>query len=283
MKKILSLIVLAGSMMACTDSTEQTGSLAKFEKKHEPFDHFYFQRAFPDEQVDFRAMERSLREAKRWSEQRTGRSANLPWQQEGPMNIGGRINCIAVHPFNPNIILTGTAGGGIFRTDDGGSTWEPITDDLTHLPIGHIVFDPTDPNVIYVGTGDVNISGTVWVGNGVYKSSDGGESWSYLGLEECRIVSKIVVNPQNSQQLFVGTMGNPFEANNNRGLYRTDDGGLTWEQVLFVSDDSGIIDLVMNPENPAVLYAANFNRIRTALSSSASGDEAGIYRITGLN
>lgn len=275
-----SLIILAAVLSACSDSTEPTGNLSKFEEKHEPFDHFYFQRAFPDEQVDFRAMEQSLQQAKRWSEQHNGRSINEPWQQEGPLNIGGRINCIAVHPFDDDIILTGTAGGGIFRTEDGGVSWEPITDDLTHLPIGHVVFDPTNPSVVYAGTGDVNIGGTVWLGNGVYKSMDGGNTWNYLGLEQCRIVSKIAINPQNPQQIFVGTMGVPFEANNDRGLYRTNDGGMTWEQVLFISDDSGIIDLVMNPENPSVLYAANFNRIRTALNSEASGDEAGIYKTT---
>lgn len=280
MKKNLFLVLLVASISACTNFENPGGSLDKFEEKHEPFDHFYFQRAFPDEQVNFRAMERSLTEARTWSEQQVNRSADGLWQQEGPLNIGGRINCIAVHPFDTDIILTGTAGGGIFRTEDGGESWDPITDDLTHLPIGHIVYDPTDPNVIYAGTGDVNIGGTVWVGNGVYKSTDGGETWNYLGLEECRIVSKIAINPQNPQQIFVGTMGVPFETNNDRGLYRSNDGGLTWEQVLFVSDDSGIIDLVMNPDNPAILYAANFNRIRTALFSEASGDEAGIYKTT---
>ncbi len=269
-------------LSACSETHQppETGSLSKLEEKHEPFDHFYFQRAFPEENVNFRAMEESMKDARQWSEQRQSRSNDGEWVQCGPVNIGGRINCIAVHPFDDDIIFTGTAGGGVFKTTDGGDNWIPITDDLTHLPVAHIVFDPTDPDVMYVGTGDVNIGGTVWVGNGVYKSTDGGETWNYLGLEECRIVSKIAINPQNPQQIFVGTMGLPFEANNDRGLYRSNDGGTTWEQILFVSDDSGIIDLVMNPENPLVLYAANFNRIRTSLFSVASGDEAGIYKTT---
>lgn len=280
MKKLSLLILFALVAVACSEKSEPGNLLAKFEEKHEPFDHFYFQRAYPDSQVDYRAMEQSVNNARKWARLSPMKSTEEIWQQTGPLNIGGRINCIAVHPFNSDIILSGTAGGGIFKTEDGGTTWEPITDDLSHLPIAHIVFDPTDPEVLYVGTGDVNISGNVWLGNGVYKSTDGGDTWAYLGLEECRIVSKIAVNPQNPQQIFVGTMGVPFEANSQRGLYRTNDGGITWEQVLFISDDSGIIDLVMNPDNPEVLYAANFNRIRTALTSVASGDEAGIYKTT---
>lgn len=281
MKKYLILPLCMMLFIGCYEQNSPvTGNLDKFEEKHEPFDHFYFQRSFPDENIDFRTMEQSMKKAHKWSQQRQQKSADGEWIQSGPVNIGGRINCIAVHPFDDDIILTGTAGGGIFKTTDGGDNWLPITDDLTHLPIAHIVFDPTEPNVLYAGTGDVNIGGTVWIGNGVYKSTDGGESWNYLGLQECRIVSKIAVNPENPQQIFVGTMGVPFETNNNRGLYRSNDGGITWEQVLFVSDDSGIIDLVMNPENPSVLYAANFNRIRTSLFSVASGEEAGIYKTT---
>src|SRR5690606_4355 len=99
--------------------------------------------------VNFRAMEQSMRDARQWSEQRQSRSNDGEWIQCGPVNIGGRINCIAVHPFDDDIIFTGTAGGGVFKTIDGGANWTPITDDLTHLPIAHIVFDPSDPDVMY--------------------------------------------------------------------------------------------------------------------------------------
>ena len=278
MKIFNAIIVLSISLVSCTESKKPSEkSLERIEKKNGPFDHFYFQRAFPDDQINFEAMERSLKEAKAFA-QSSSKSSDGEWTEIGPYNLGGRINCIAIHPDNDNIILSGTAGGGVFRTEDGGNTWTPLTDDLTHLPIGHIVFDPVDPSIIYVGTGDPNIGGTVWVGNGIYKSTDSGETWTYLGLEECKIISKIAVNPLNTDQIFAATMGVPFERNNDRGLYRSNDGGLSWEQILFVNDESGIIDLAMNPENPNVIYAANWNRIRTNLESVASGPDAAIYK-----
>lgn len=278
MKQFAPLLLLLSLAFSCTPPAQENETTSKIDEKNRPFEHFYFQRSFPDSVVDFKVMERSLKDAQQWSMSRSGRADEGEWVQEGPYNIGGRINCIAVHPYDADIIFTGTAGGGIFKTIDGGDTWEPITDELSHLPIGDIAIDPTNPGIIYAGTGDPNIGGTVWVGSGVYKSIDGGQTWTNIGLQETRIVSKIVINPDNPEQIFVGTMGLPFEANNDRGLYRSNDGGQTWEQVLFVSNDSGIIDLIMNPDNPSVLYAANFNRIRTAFESVAEGDEAGIYK-----
>lgn len=168
MKIFNAIIVLSISLVSCIESKKPSEkSLERIEKKNGPFDHFYFQRAFPDDQINFEAMERSLKEAKAFA-QSSSKSSDGEWTEIGPYNLGGRINCIAIHPDNDNIILSGTAGGGVFRTEDGGNTWTPLTDDLTHLPIGHIVFDPVDPSIIYVGTGDPNIGGTVWVGNGIY-------------------------------------------------------------------------------------------------------------------
>ncbi len=279
--KYFSLIAIVFiCMCSCSESNRDREKPSdKIEKKNRPFENFYFQRSFPDERLNYQAMEKSLKDARAFAATAQKSTAG-EWTEIGPYNLGGRINCIAIHPDNHDIILTGTAGGGVFRTENGGDTWTPLTDDLTHLPIGHIVFDPTDPTIIYVGTGDPNIGGTVWVGNGIYKSADSGETWTHIGLGECKIISKIAVNPQNTDQIFAATMGVPFERNNHRGLYRSNDGGNSWEQILFVNDESGIIDLVMNPENPAVLYAANWNRIRTNLESVAAGPDAAIYKTT---
>ncbi len=282
MNRLISVFVAGLLATGCGEysprqAAEEAG-LKKIEEKSAPFDHFYFQRAFPDTDVDFAAMERSLKQAKAFAIADISKSTDGPWTELGPVNIGGRINCIAVHPTNQNIILTGTAGGGVFKTSDAGATWAPLTDDLSYLPIGHIAFDPVNPSTIYVGTGDVNISGTVWIGNGLYKSIDDGLTWNNIGLVENRIISKIIVNPDNPSQVFAGTMGVPFERNEDRGLYRSNDGGDSWEQILYISDDSGVIDLAMNPDDPSVLYAVFWNRIRTSFESVASGDEAGIYK-----
>jgi len=273
--KSLYLIVLGLFIISCTEQ-----DLDKFEEKHEPFDHFFYQRAFPDDVVDYEAMDRTLKAAQKFSQSSFSKSSDAEWTIEGPYNLGGRINCVAIHPQNPDIWLSGTAGGGVYRTEDAGENWEPITNTLSHLPIGDVVFDPTNPEIIYVGTGDTNIPGTVWIGGGIYKSVDGGETFEYIGLEECRIISKIVVNPENPNQVYAGAMGIPFEENADRGLYRSDDGGTTWTKIFSVSEDSGVIDMVMNPEDPDVIYIANWNRIRTSFISEVSGDEAGIYKTT---
>ena len=273
--KSLYLVALSLLIISCHNQ-----GLEKFEEKHEPFDHFFFQRAFPDEVVNYKEMERTLKAAQRFSQNQLSKSSSAEWNIEGPYNLGGRINCVAIHPDNQDIWLSGTAGGGVYRTEDAGENWEPITNALSHLPIGDVVFDPTNPDIIYIGTGDTNIPGTVWIGGGIYKSIDGGESFEYIGLEECRIISKIAVNPNNPDQIYAGAMGLPFEENDDRGLYRSDDAGETWTKIFSVSEDSGIIDMVMNPENPEIIYVANWNRIRTNFVSEVSGDEAGIFKTT---
>ncbi len=250
----------------------------KFESKHEPFDHFFFQRAFPDSILDYAAMDQSLKRAKRFANQDAAKSDDAEWMINGPYNIGGRINCVAIHPENDDVWLSGTAGGGVYRTTDAGESWEPITNEISHLPISDIVFDPTNSQTIYVGTGDPNVPGTVWIGGGVFKSTDGGENFEYIGLEECRIISKIVVNPNNPDQIFAGAMGVPFVESEDRGLYRSNDGGQSWTKIFSVSEASGITDMVMNPSNPEEIYVANWNRIRTVFESVVSGDEGGIFK-----
>ena len=183
-------------------------------------------------------------------------------------------------PFNDDIILLGFSAGGIFKTSDGGTTWKSIFDDQPFLAIGDITFDPEQPDIIYVGTGDPNISGFPFIGDGVYKSSNGGDTWTHLGLQETRITSKIVVDPSNSNIIYVATMGLPFERNTERGLYKSLDGGATWNQVLFLEEDAGIIDLVIHSDNPQILYASGWNRIRNNGESLIIGDKARIYKTT---
>ncbi len=252
--------------------------------KYFPNDNFYFQRTYPDFEFDFEAYRSVLQKTKQQDDfsllQKENEGFSAPWKLEGPNNIGGRINVVVGDSRNQDIIYVGCAKGGVFKTIDGGQKWTPIFDDQLFLSIGAISIDPSNSDIIYVGTGDLNISGHFAVGDGVYKSVDGGETWTHLGLTEQRIVSKILINPIDPQIVYVSCMGNPLERNSDRGVYRSKDGGETWEQVLFVAEDAGVIDMVMNPQIPDIIYAAGWNRIRTTQESVTRGDDAKIFRST---
>lgn len=243
--------------------------------------HHFAMRAYPDLTPDFEGIDQAYELAaiaREHQSNRSNASANIPWVVEGPTNIGGRINEIAVHPTNKYIIYVGAAAGGVFKTTNGGTTWLPITDDFDYLPIGAITLDPNNPDIVYVGTGDPNISGTPHIGNGIFKSTDGGQSWNHLGLVDQRIVAEIIVDPSQSNTVYAATMGNPFERNNDRGLYKSTDGGQSWNQILFLSDQAGVIDLIMHPNNPQILYAAGWDRIRTNQESTLTGPSSRIYQ-----
>ncbi len=209
-----------------------------------------------------------------------GSNFDVAWQSEGPNNIGGRINAVVAHPDDPDIMYVGNTTGGVFKTVNGGEEWFPIFDDNPFLATAVITLDPSDPDIVYVGTGDRNISGYPAIGNGVYRSDDAGETWSHLGLADQCIVSKIVVDPDDTQTIYAATMGLPFEKNNDRGLYKSTDGGATWEQSLFIADSAGVIDLVMDPFDSQTLYAAGWNRIRNAFKSLVKGPDSRIYKTT---
>ena len=150
---------------------------------------------------------------------------HVPWRLEGPQNIGGRINCIALNQQNQNSIYVGNAAGGIFKTTNGGNDWVPISDDFDYLPIGAIAINPSDTNILYAGTGDPNISGLPHIGNGVYKSVDGGANWTHQGLSNQRIISRLLIDYDHPDTIYAATMGNPFERDSLRGLYKSVDGG----------------------------------------------------------
>lgn len=238
------------------------------------------QRSFPDSKLDLRAFTEARYAARRTQLQKTAstRIETTPWTIEGPSNISGRINAIAVDPNNDNVILIGAASGGIFKSTDGGTTWNPVFDDALFLAIGDITFEPGNSQVIWAGTGDPNITGYPFIGDGIYKSTDAGATWTNMGLTAQRIISRIVVDPVNPNNIYVGTMGLPFERNNNRGLYKSTDGGNSWAQSLFVANQAGIIDLQMDPTNPQVLYASSWDRIRTNQESVVSGPNAKVYK-----
>lgn len=205
-------------------------------------------------------------------------SLDAAWTVQGPGNIGARVNCIKVHPSNPNIIYIGYSNAGVWKTTNGGQSWFPVFDQQPLLVIGDIELDPQDPNTVYVGTGDPNVGGYASIGNGLWKSTNGGVSWTYIGLENTRIISKIIIHPQNSNIIYAATMGLPFQRNNDRGVYKTVNGGQTWQQVLFIDQETGFSDLEMSPSDPNVLYASSWVRIRTNSESLVAGANSGVWK-----
>ncbi len=268
-----ALLLLLSSCVEKAPQNQKEGIL------YGPDDYFALERAYPDKAFDIQAYARGLEEARRplsFRNEFPGFQEN--WIVRGPGNIGGRANTIAVHPQNENIMYAGFARGGVWKTTDGGLNWAPVFDDQPFLAIGDIEIDPSNPEVVYVGTGDPNISSLPGIGNGLFKSEDGGLSWQHLGLEEQRIISQVRVNPQDPDIIYAAAMGLPFERNNQRGLYRSEDGGQSWEQVLFISNQAGIIDLAMHPADPNIIYASGWDRIRNNQESTITGSGAKIYK-----
>lgn len=253
------------------------------ENPYEPAEWFFLQRTAPDFDVEnsLRAYEMALGEVQKDMQKPSDRGAwDKNWQVEGPGNIGGRFNTIAIHPTNPNIMYAGAATGGVWKTVDAGVTWNPIFDFNTYLSIGDIKFDPTNPNTIYVGTGDPQIGGYSFIGNGLFKSTDAGATWTNIGLSDAKIISRIVVHPTNPNTIYVAAMGLPFVRTPDRGVYKTTDGGASWTKVLYVSDQAGATDLVIDSQNPNILYASTWDRIRNMQESIVNGPNSKIYKTT---
>ena len=251
-------------------------------EKYSPSDEFFLQRSFPDVAFDIKAYTKALETVKEKASSRDNGFENFDkeWTVEGPGNLGARINTVAYHPEDTDIILAGFSSGGIFKTTNGGQSWTPVFDQQLFLAIGAITFDPLQPNVVYAGTGDPNISGFPFIGDGIYKSTDTGETWTYIGLKETRIISRIIVHPTNSDILYVAAMGLPFLPNTDKGLYKSIDGGQTWQQILFLGEETGVIDVVLDAQNPEFLYAAGWDRIRNSKFSQTAGLGAKIHRST---
>ncbi len=204
----------------------------------------------------------------------------LKWRSVGP-RTGGRVTTVAGIPGKPNVFYMGTAGGGVWKSDDYGYSWKNISDkDFKTSAIGAMAIAPSDPDVIYVGTGDSSPRNTVLTGEGMYKSTDGGKTWKYIGLGETHIISWILVDPTNPDVVYVAALGHLFGPNPERGVFKTTDGGKTWKKILYVDDGTGAISLAMDPSKPSVLYAAMWQMSRRHWTFSSGGPGSGIYETT---
>lgn len=273
LSRLLLLLISILFISSCKSTIE--------EKPEPPSDWFYAQRAYPYGEVNPKNLIAAIKHKKEMSNsQLRSNDFSKPWEAVGPNNIGGRITDLEMWPDDQLTILAGSASGGVFRSNDAGFTWEPIFDDASSLSIGDIDISKSNPEVIYVGTGEANCGGgsLTYDGLGVYKSEDRGCTWQHLGLEMAGSIGKVAIDPTDHNTVYVAAMGRLFGNNSERGVYRSNDGGNQWEQVLTVNDSTGAIDLMINPNNPNIVYAATWERTRRPNNIVYGGAGSGIYK-----
>lgn len=203
---------------------------------------------------------------------------DLAFRSIGPAVMGGRIGALAVVEQDPATFYVGTASGGLWKTVNNGTTWTPVFDDQGTSSIGDVAVSSSDPEIVWVGTGEANNRQSSSAGDGVYRSLDGGKSWSHRGLGDSGHIGKVVIDPSNPDRVFVAAGGNLWRAGGERGVYRTLDAGLTWKRVLEIDEDTGVTTLELDPVNPDVLYAAAYQRRRTPWGFDGGGPGSGLYK-----
>jgi len=201
----------------------------------------------------------------------------MEWREVGPYR-GGRSAAVAGIAADRETYYFGSTGGGVWKTKNGGQSWQNVSDGYFGGSIGAVAVSGWDPNVVYVGGGEKTVRGNVSPGNGMWKSTDAGDTWSRIGLTDSQHISRVRVHPKNSDHVYAAVMGHLFGPNDERGVYRSKDGGESWERVLFVSDEVGAVDLAMDPTNPRILYASFWRILRTPYSLESGGEGSGIYK-----
>jgi photosystem II stability/assembly factor-like uncharacterized protein len=205
---------------------------------------------------------------------------DLKWRAAGPEFQGGRIQSIACHPRQPYTIYVGVGSGNLWKTVNNGTTWEPIFENESAFAIGCVTIAPSDPDIVWAGTGEVLMARSSYSGTGVFKSVDGGKNWQHMGLLGTNHIGKIIIDPKNPDVVYVAAIGRNFGQNEERGLYKTIDGGKSWKKVLFVSDRAGVVDIVMAPDDNRTLLAVSWERDRKPWNNLTYGAGSGIYKST---
>ena len=205
---------------------------------------------------------------------------SLKFREIGPAIMGGRVDDVAVVERDPRIVYVGLAGGGLWKTTNAFTTWHPIFDNEAVSSIGAVAVSPSDPAVVWVGTGEANNRQSSSWGNGVYRSLDAGVTWQHMGLADTHHIGRIVIHPRNSNVVYVAASGHLWGPNHERGVFKTSDGGKTWAQVLAINDDTGANDIAIDPESPETLYASAYQHRRTAAGYNGGGPDSAIYKTT---
>ncbi|MEM7104671.1 MAG: glycosyl hydrolase [Bacteroidota bacterium] len=205
--------------------------------------------------------------------------SSTEWRNIGPWR-GGRSAAVTGVPGKPNLYYFGATGGGVWRTKDGGSNWQNISDGYFGGSIGAVAVSESNHNIIYVGGGEKTLRGNVSHGYGMWKSVDAGRTWEQIGLKDSRHISRVRIHPENPDIVYVAAMGNIYKPTEERGVFRTIDGGKTWEKILYVSDKAGAVDLVLDPSNPRIMYASFWEVNRTPYSFSSGGEDSGMWKST---
>ena len=205
--------------------------------------------------------------------------AEMKWRSIGPFRAGRTLAVTGVRG-QPEVYYFGSVNGGVWKTNDAGRTWNPIFDGQPVGSIGAIAVAPSNANVIYVGSGEADMRSSISYGNGMYKSTNAGKTWAHIGLEDSRQIARILVDPNDSEKIFVAALGHAYGPNKERGIFRSSDGGKTWKQILFKDENTGAIDLAMKPGDPQVLYAALLQTRRPPWSiyPPSKGPGTGLYR-----
>ncbi len=284
--KLLRILFITGlicfsSHILVSCKTKSLSKESSYSRGPEPNDYWTLKRSHPvygfDKKAYMKGME-AVQEIKNQNQTKDGPLLNLNWQLEGPNNIGGRVNVVTPLTRTSDTIFSGTANGGIFRTYDGGISWTPIFQEFSYLAIGAITVDPSNTNIIYCGTGDRNYGGYSYNGNGLYKSTDLGNTWVNIGLTDVGIITSCIVHSANPNNILVGVLGSGFEKSLERGVFRSTDGGSTWTNTLFVSDSSGVSEMRADPTNPDIIYATTFNRLNLPDRGISTGTDSKIFK-----
>jgi len=273
----LIAVLFLSTLLAC--QTEKKDPSQQELAKEFPHEWMYNQRAYPNNFINKKAMEKAVLQTRAILSERP-ENQGTDWELIGPLNTGGRITDIAISPSDDDTFFVTTPVGGVFKTTDRGQTWNAVFDGIGKPSIGNIAIAPSNENIIYVGTGEANGSATsgAFFGDGVYRSSDAGESWTHVGLPNSNHIGRIVIDPTDPDRVFAAATGQLYGKNDDRGIYKTLNGGAAWERVLFVTDSTAAIDVAMNPVNPDILFAAMWERTREPWQRDYGGETSAVHR-----